>query len=1359
MLSKAERSAVAERLRRGKDPQPATGIPRRAVGSGPPPASFAQEQLWFVDRFVPGLGLYNIPVLIRIGGRLDTAALSRALDRLAERHEVLRTRLAADSQSRPVQLIDPPRPVPVRREQLTGFEPASRLARLRALIHAESMRPFDLSAGPLLRVTLVALADDDHMLVVVVHHAVFDGWSIGVMHADLVALYRSEVTGEPSGLADLPLQFADYAAWERAAGGGPDGAESYWRRVLSGFETIEFPTDRSRPLLDSFDGALAERISGPALLAGLRELSRQEGTTAFVAILAALLALLHRYTGQDDLIVGTVSANRSRAGLAPLIGMLVNTLPIRCDLSGDPPFTELLGRVKEAVLGAFAHQELPFSRIVEVSGAERDVARAPLFQIGFSYTDRDDTPIQAAGARFSTSDLVVGINAAKFDLAFAAEARPGGLWTECCYKTALFDPGTVARLLGHLHVLLAGAVADPGARLSRLPVLTEDELRAELVEWNDTAADLPVECIHAGFERQAAARPEAVAAEYEGEQVSYRDLNRRANQVARWLAKLGAGPEVPIGVCMGTGLDRLAVLLGVWKAGGCYVPLDPAAPAGRLEFMIADAGLPVVVADKASRNRVPGGTDATVVCLADAEDEARLLPGENLAGTPVTPSDPAYVIYTSGSTGQPKGVLVEHRQAINFLHGMARHWGIGPGSAVLGFAAFTFDVSVMDMFMPLLGGAKVVLAAPETLHSPPRLAELMRRSSVTFACLPPAVLNLLTGEEFPDLRVLLSAGEELSSELLGAWLRDGLEIYNGYGPTEASIGSTFMRLEPSTPLPPPIGRPKPNYQAYVLDTQLNPVPVGVAGELHIGGAGVARGYLNRPELTAERFIPDPFRPGGKLYKTGDLVRRRTDGTLVFAGRIDDQVKIRGLRVELGEIEAALAAHPAVAQAVVTVVTSPAGDKELAGYLRPADGASIDPADIRHHLAQSLPAYMVPAHLMVLDQIPLSPHGKIDKKALPPPQRQTAPAHREPPQAGAETLLAGLYARLLGCGQVGASDSFFDLGGNSLVAMRLVDLIRRETGTDVGVSSVFRNPTPRLLAAVLDAREPADGCIVELGTGTTGQPLFLIHAIGGTVFGYTPLGLELAGVLRVRGLQSPGLADPDALACSLDALVADYTQRIRTAQPKGPYALGGWSMGGVIAVEVARRLERDGAEVSLLVLLDAPFALPDEVPAPPELAARFAADVARGMGLEGAGSPEPSTADPSAQLAWLAQRISDRGTADPDRLDDPGADREATAAHLRQRFAVFAAHSAIMAGYQPAGPRVRARTLLVSADESPNAPARSLWPGQISGPVSVLTVRSDHYGFLRAPLAADVAAAIRAWHRSAGPDPAGHERLP
>jgi amino acid adenylation domain-containing protein len=976
-----------------------------------------------------------------------------------------------------VQVIDAPAAVAPGPRDLSALAPGPRQAALRDFIATEAVRPFDLSAGPLLRSWLVRLDPAQHVLLIVVHHTVFDGWSAGVLVRDLAALYAAEVSGEPAGLAELPVQFADYALWERGRLRGPVLAEleDYWRGALAGFETIPFPTDRPRPVLDTFDGAIAERLTDRGLLEDLRELSRRQGTTLFVTLMAGLQALLYRYTGQTDLVVGTASANRGRAELAPLIGFLVNTLPIRGDLAGDPPFTELMARLKDATIGAYAHQDLPFGKLVDTLNVERDLSRAPLFQIALSYAEPDRAPVGGGGVDFCLTDLIVGIDAAKSDLTFLAEARDAGLWIECSYKTGLFDAATVERLLSHLEVLLRGAAADPSARLSRLPVLTGPELRAELTDWNDTGADLPVTTIHAGFEAQVAAAPLAPAAEYEGPCWSYAELNRRASRIARRLRAAGAGPEVLVGVCMATGLDRLAALLGVWKAGGGYVPLDPAAPEDRLAFMITDTGMPVLLTDDASAASLPR-TATTVINLdREAEHIAALdggdLDGGDLDNTGVTPANVAYVIYTSGSTGQPKGVVVEHRQAINFLHGMARHWQVGPGAAVLSFAAFTFDVSVMDMFMPLLGGAKVVLAPPSTLHSPPRLAALLREARITFACLPPAVLSLLTGEQFPELRTLLSAGEELTSELLRAWLRPGLEIYNGYGPTECSIGSTFMRLDASTPLPPPIGAPKPNYRAYVLDAHLNPVPAGVTGELHIGGAGVARGYLNRPDLTRDKFMADPFseEPGARLYKTGDLARRRPDGLIMFAGRIDNQVKIRGLRVELGEIEAALTAHDAVAQAVVTVVTDAAGMPQLAGYLRLADpGAIPDPGELRQHLAARLPGYMVPTYLTVLEEFPLTANGKISKAALPAPQAIAPGGERAEPRTLLEAVLVDLYASVLGHEQAGAADSFFDAGGNSLAAMQLITELRSTLAVDLDVTAVFLAPAPRQLAALLAA---------------------------------------------------------------------------------------------------------------------------------------------------------------------------------------------------------------------------------------------------------------------------------------------------
>jgi amino acid adenylation domain-containing protein len=1056
-----------------------------------PPLSSAQEQLWFIDEFHHGLPAHNVPSLIWLRGQLDVAALSRALAALVDRHEVLRTRLVAGGDGHPVLLIDPPGQAVIELDltDYSGLPPEAAAQRLREFADREALRPFHLADDHPLRTRLVRVAANEHALVMVAHQTAVDDWSLRVLLADLAALYppalyppalyppalyppalyRSEAAGQPAGLTELPMRFADYAVLERQHLEGPvlAGLEEYWRMALEGFEISRFPADRPRPLLADHTGDVVDITTDPIVLDGLRELSRTEGTSLPVTLLAALLALLHRYTGQADLLAGTMFGRASAAHLTPelagLVALLENPLPVRADASGDPSFAQFLARVHDAVTGAQAHRDLPFARVVEALHIERDPGRFPVFQTALGYTEPAGET-EAAGVTFCYERIP--LRASRYDIAFLAEAGPDGLRLEATYTPALFNAATVRRLLGNFGVLLRGVVADPSAPLSRLPVLTEAELRAELQEWNDTDADLPVQCIHAGFEAQVARSPDARAAEFEDAGLSYAELNREANQIARRLRDLGVGPEVLAGVCMRTGLRRLAALLGIWKAGGGYVPLDPALPAERLSFMIADTGMKVILADTLSQPSIPDTAAVTVVSLDSEWKHVSSLEGENLIETGVTPASVAYVIYTSGSTGQPKGVVVEHGQAIHFLHGMARHWRIGPGSAVLGFAAFTFDVSVMDMFMPLLGGAKVVLAAPETLHSPPRLAALLRDAGVTFACLPPAVLNLLTGEEFPELRTLLSAGEELSSELLKAWLRDGLEIYNGYGPTEASIGSTFMKLEPDTPLPPPIGRPKPNYRAYVLDAHLNPVPVGVTGELHIGGPGVARGYLNQPELTRERFIPDPFTRRGRLYKTGDLVRRRPDGTLEFAGRIDNQVKIRGLRVELGEIETALVAHPDVAQAVVTVVRGPGGVQQLAGYLRPADGVSAAPADIRQHLARSLPGYMVPDFLVMLDQLPLTPHGKIDKAALPAPQPGTATAEKVPPRTLLEIALVDLYTAVLGNEQVGATDSFFDAGGNSLQAMQLIAQLRTSLAVDLDITAVFLTPTPQQLAAIL-----------------------------------------------------------------------------------------------------------------------------------------------------------------------------------------------------------------------------------------------------------------------------------------------------
>jgi amino acid adenylation domain-containing protein len=1340
MLTDTQRAALTARLRRGRDAV-GTGIQRREPGRTDLPLSFGQEQLWFIDKFAPGQAMYNIPLAISVRGSLDDAALDRAVTALVARHEALRTRLAAGAGGRPVQVIDPPAPVSVARASLTDAE-------LTGFIDAEAARPFDLATGPLARFSLITAGSGDRVLLAVVHHAVFDGWSAGIMVRDLAALYRAEVTGEPSGLAELPVQFADYALWERARLSEEVPAElaDYWRGVMDGFETVHFPADRPRPVVEEWAGGLATRVCGPALVDGLRELGRECGTTLFVVLMAGLQALLHRYTGQSDLVVGTVSANRGRPELAPMIGFCVNTLPIRADLSGDPSFRELTSRMKAVTTGAYAHQDLPFGRMVDLLRAERDPGRAPVFQIALAFNERDSRPIEAGGVTFALTDLVAGVSSAKFDLSFTAETRAGGLWIECSYKTSLFDHGTIERLLEHLKVLLAGAVADPDACVSELPVLTPAELHRELTEWNDSAREYAGGCLHERFADQARRTPDAIAAEYEDEEVSYAELDRRADRVATMLRGHGVGPEVLVGVCMRAGISRLAVLLGILKAGGGYVPLGYALPRERLAYMIADTGMSVIMADESGLAALPEGTGTRILPVADGPDltacqgpmpAATAAASQASAASPVTQATPenvAYVIYTSGSTGQPKGVVVEHRQAVNFADSMIEPLGIGPGDAALQFSAYTFDASVHDMFVALLAGAKVVLGHDDTLHAPRRLAALMRAARITVVLLTPAVLRLLTGNEFPDLRILLVGGEELPSELAAHWVRPGLRLVNSYGPTEAAVTATHKEIDASTQFPPPIGLPSGNYQAYVLDERLQPVPVGVTGELYLGGAGVARGYLNQPELTAERFIGDPFRPGGRLYKTGDLCRRRADGDIVYLGRTDHQVKIRGLRIELGEIEAALGAHQSIAQVLATVTTDQAGGKQLIAYLRAAgDHGLPSPADLRAYLADRLPAYMIPAFFIGVEEFPLNSSGKINRSALPRPGSDlpaASTAEDEAPASGLAVTLGELFAQVLHRPKVRPGDSFFDLGGNSLQVMTLLDLIAGETSAELSPATIFVHPTPRQLAAHLaDAGRSAAAPLVPLSPAEAGLPLVLIHAVGGTIADYRPLASELAGSFGVHGLEAPGLRLSGTTPESLGGLVRDYAAIVKAANPDGPYYLGGWSMGGVIAYEIAREMEADGAKVAVLVLLDAPFAVPaDRFSGENDLAAQFAADAAMSLRLDLGARPDPAPVTVAGHLDRLAARLDER-----------------SAAGLRQRFAVFSAHTRLLAGYCPApsAEPVRARTLIVSASDSPNAPAAQLWAATLGHQANVLTVGGDHYSFLRQPVVSQVAAGIRA----------------
>jgi thioesterase domain-containing protein len=682
-------------------------------------------------------------------------------------------------------------------------------------------------------------------------------------------------------------------------------------------------------------------------------------------------------------------------------------------------------------------------------------------------------------------------------------------------------------------------------------------------------------------------------------------------------------------------------------------------------------------------------------------------------------TDLAYVIYTSGSTGRPKGVMIEHAHAVNFVRAEYEHWSVGPGDRMLQFASLNFDVSVFDIFVALLSGATLVLGTSETLHSPPRLADYMREQRITVLCLPPAVLNLIADEQFPDLRVMIAGGESFTSALVHKWVRPGLRFVNSYGPTEVTCGSIHNECEDDGMDPPPIGLPLINYTGYVLDRHLNPVPVGVPGELHLGGVSVGRGYLNRPELTAERFIPDPFRdaPDARMYKSGDIVRRLPDGRLQFLGRADDQVKIRGFRVELGEIEAVLQQHPDVLQAVVVVGADRAGEKQLVGYVRLGD--DVDPAELRRHLATRLPAHMVPAHLVVLETFPLNRSGKVDRAALPAPDATARTATYVAPRTSLESVLVELFTSLLNVERVGVEDNFFDLGGNSLQAMRLITRIRADLGVDTDVTAIFLAPTPGQLAARLDGARPGtSGPLVQLTEDTGGEPLFLVHAIGGTVYGYAALAAGLAGTFTVYGVEAAGLEEGSAPNDSLEDMVAAYVEAIRKAQPVGPYRLAGWSMGGIVAFEIARHLEELGDEVAYLALLDTPFAIPSEAAAPAaEQAARFVGDAVQTLGL-------PIPAEGADPLRWLSERL------DPDHCG--GVSPE-----IERRFTTYAAHLRAVAAFDPRP--VRADTVIVGALESPDTSPE--WSQVLKGEVRVVRVPGDHYTFLQPPAVAETAAAM------------------
>ncbi|MFN8596435.1 MAG: amino acid adenylation domain-containing protein [Anaerolineae bacterium] len=1041
-----------------------------APRDGPLPLSFAQQRLWFLDQLLPGNLLYHIPTAVRLKGVLKVEALERSLNAIVQRHESLRTTFVARD-GQPEQIIAPTLTIALPIVDLRALPDDQHEAEAVRLATADVCQPFDLARGPLLRAHLLCIAEDDHVIVLTMHHIVSDGWSMGVLTHELATLYAAFAADRPSPLPDLPIQYADFAHWQRQtlAGDALDDQLRYWKEQLSGSAPLlELPTDRPRPAIQTVHGAHHYFAVPQPVADALKALSHKAGATLFMTLLAAFEALLYRYTGQTDFNVGTPIANRTRAEIEGLIGFFVNTLVIRAHLDGISDklsFYELLKRVREAAMGAYAHQDLPFEMLVETLQPQRDLSHTPLFQVMFVL---DNTPRQSIALSDAVlTPIEIETGSSSFDLTLSIAARDDSLRGYFEYNTDLFEAATIEQLTDHFLMLLSSIVTKPDQLIPTLPMLTDTAQQQLLVEWNQTAADFPHDrCIHDLVEAQATLRPDALAVIFDEQTLTYRDLERRANQLARYLQHRGVGPDVLVGLATDRGPDMIVGILGILKAGGAYLPLDPYYPPDRLAFMLADSHVALVLTQAAVSTRLFNQNsdieNQQFVCLDTDWPTIAQLPGTPVGST-ATPDHLAYVIYTSGSTGKPKGALLQHRGLCNLATWQQGAFGLGEGSRVLQFSPFSFDASVWETFMALRNGGTLVLARQELLAGPD-LVNVLRDHHVTHVTLPPSVLNVLPPDDLPDLKVVIAAGEACPRDLVQRWAK-GRAFFNAYGPTETTVCASMYHCDIDDEFAPPIGRPIANTQLYVLDANQQPVPIGVPGELHVGGVSVARGYLQRPELTAEKFVRNPFggrsaAAGDRLYKTGDLVRYRPDGNLEFLGRIDQQVKVRGFRIELGEIESALRQHPAIRDCAVI-----AHDNRLIAYLVLNDDAQVESSDLKSFLKQHLPDYMLPARFIPLAALPLSPSGKVDRKALPLPETLHLERERDyvPPRTETEVKLAAIAAELLGLERVGATDNFFDLGGHSLLATQFISRVRTTCQIDLPLRTLFEQPTVAELA--------------------------------------------------------------------------------------------------------------------------------------------------------------------------------------------------------------------------------------------------------------------------------------------------------
>ena len=1255
------------------------------------PLSFAQERLWFLQQLEPQSAAYNLPMVFRLRGSLDVAHFKTCCESIVNRQAVLRTRFT-EIQGQPYQVIDERAHWGFRRVTMDHLPQAAREKACMEAVSEEVTAPFSLEQGPMLRVSLFTIKPDDHILVMNFHHIVSDGWSIKVFFSEFATLYGEVGPERNRPLTPLPIRYADYAYWQRQwlSGETLEAHQSFWEQQLRNAPPlIQLPTDFPRPQIQTFRGAHQNFQLSDSAGATVTTLCSGESVTQFMVFLAAYGALLARYSGQEDICIGTPVANRHREATERLIGFFVNMLVMRVDLSGNPSFLQLLRRVRRTALEAYAHQDVPFEKVVECLQPDRDLSRSPLFQVMFCFGYGGP---ETAKAHLKISDLEIlpqefNYGASKYDLSLHVTQEQEGYRAGFEFKTDLFREATINRFTAHFRNLFNAVMKDPAMPLSKIDLLDRDERHQLLDRFNETNLALPeATCIHQLFEDQVRRKPRAIALRFGREKMSYAQLDARANNLARILVEHGLSDDETVAMCLEGGFDQLIAILGILKAGGAYLPIHPNYPESRVRDMIADSGTNLFLTHEAM---LPFDLEVTHTFFMERLPKPRSkAPLPHLTGSE-SGASLVYVIYTSGSTGRPKGAGISHGSLINHAKGMAHHFDLGPKDRVLPFFSFSFDCSVAGIFPPLITGATLVLQSNRYGLGTSEMLELLKKQRVTILGMSTAYWHEWTqamarlGKTLPPtLKILFVGGEKASPailESLGAMTVKSLTWLNTYGPTECTNITTVTRVTVDadfslkTPTI-PIGKPNPNYQIYILDLELNLVPIGIPGQLYIGGNGLARGYLRRPGLTAISFIPNPFQDSGvgeRLYQTGDSVSFQSDGSLHFLGRLDRQTKIRGFRIELDEVEHALNRLPDTEGGAVAVRKDSNGRQHLVAFLV-VEGELPLPGVLRGHLKQHLPDYMIPTSFTSLPNLPVTQDGKLDREALPEVE-DFEMGEFISPRTISEMNLARIWESVLEIPSVGSKDNFFDLGGTSLSAVKLLALVEEQFDKKMPIISIFQHPTIEAFAAQLDSGdEPDTSPLVPIRTGADGVPWFCIHPLGGQIHWFYELGKALRHDFPVFGLQASCLADWSS--CGDVVTIAQiYVEAIRKARPQGPYLLSGWSTGGTIAFEMAQQLRRAGEDVGHLLLIDT-FPLP---PINPEnevlLLMCLVADLAGTCELDPSEWTAILTPLPEGErYAFIFSWLSERDALPPGMSVD----------FLKKMFGVYLANIRAVHGYQP-----------------------------------------------------------------------------